>query len=168
MLQKSRHITYVGARGAAPRSTQRGVVLLATLMLLLLVTIVTYDVMETSALEARMSVAREGKEVSFQAAESIIDQAKNDQPLLISAYLADLAGSTWPQESFTFANDSGLTGTVEVRYRAEISALGNDLVIGNPGLRSLHFELEAETGRGDDRLDSRHVQGIRRFAPKLP
>jgi hypothetical protein len=137
------------------------------LMLLLLTTIIGYQVMETSSLEARMAVAREGKEVSFQGAESIIDQAKNNETLLITAFVAGLNSGTWPLQTYTYTGDAGLTGNVEVRYIDEIATLGNDLVIGNPGLRSLHFELRALSGRVDDRLDSRHIQGIKRFAPKL-
>ena len=114
-----------------------------------------------------MAVAREGKEISFQTAESIIDQSKNDEALLVSAFVAALASTAWPQQSYSFANDTDLGGDVEVRYIDEVPTLGNDLVIGNPGLRSLHFELRADTGRLDDRFDSSHIQGIKRFAPKL-
>lgn len=150
------------------RGRQDGVVLLVVLMLLLLTTIVGYQVMETSSLEARMAVARQGKEVSFQAAESIIDQSKNDQTLLVSAFVAGLNNSTWPESTaFTFVDDADLAGRAEVRYIDEVATLGNDLVIGNPGLRSLHFEIRAESGRVDDRFNSQHIQGIKRFAPKL-
>ena len=151
----------VGAR-------EQGAALLVVLLLLVLVTIVSYDAMETSSLEARMAVAREGKEISFQAAEAIIDQAKNDPTLLEGAYAAQLSGGSWPTSSYSFADAPGLSGNAEVRYRAEIASLGNDIVIGNPGLRSVHFEVRASASRGDDRLDSEHIQGIRRFAPKLP
>lgn len=157
-----------GARLGRPRR-QQGVVLLVVLILLLLTTIVGYQVMETSTLEARMAVAREGKELSFQAAESVIDQAKNDEGILITAFVAGLAPGfpTWPQEPDYLPLPGDLTGSVEVRYIDEIPTLGNDLVIGNPGLRSLHFELRSAARRNDDRFDSEHIQGIKRFAPKL-
>ena len=146
---------------------QEGVVLLVVLMLLLLTTIVGYQVMETSSLEARMAVAREGKEISFQSAESIIDQAKNDESLLVTAFVASISGGAWPEQSYSFTGDAELNGNAEIRYIAEIATLGNDIVIGNPGLRSLHFEIRADAGRTDDRFDSQHIQGIKRFAPKL-
>lgn len=153
-------------RSIAP-ARQDGVVLLVVLILLLLTTIVGYQVMETSSLEARMAVAREGKEISFQAAESIIDQAKNNEALLVTAYVASLNGTSWPEQAYIFDGDAALNGNVEIRYIDDIDTLGNDIVIGNPGLRSLHFELRADTGRTDDRFDSQHIQGIKRFAPKL-
>ncbi|MFK7831563.1 MAG: PilX N-terminal domain-containing pilus assembly protein [Congregibacter sp.] len=152
------------------QSRQSGVVLLVVLILLLLTTIVGYQVMETSSLESRMAVSREGKEVSFQAAESIIDQAKNNEAVLVDAFAAGLTGATWPDETYSFTGDTTLAGNVQVRYIDEIATLGNDLVIGNPGLRSLHFELRADTRRTDDpngRFDALHIQGIKRFAPKL-
>ncbi|GEM_PF-2614344 len=153
---------------------QQGVVLVVVLILLLLTTIVSYQVMETSSLEARMAVAREGKELSFQAAESSIEQAKNNEARLVEAFVAALNGPSdpnWPTQNYTFntdlASNADLAGEVQFRYIDEIPTLGNDLVIGNPGLRSLHFELRADTGRTNDRFDSTHIQGIKRFAPKL-
>lgn len=168
MRRRSEVRQRLSALAGVAGSRERGAVLLVSLILLLLISLVTYDAMETSTMEAKMAAAREGKEVSFQAAESIIDQTKNDSDVLVNAYIADLAGTAWPTQAFSFTSDAGLAGNVEVRYRAEIAALGNDIVIGNPGLRSLHFELRAATGRADDRFDSLHIQGVRRFAPKLP
>ena len=153
-------------RCCASRS-QRGVVLPLVLVLLLLTTIVGYQVMETSALEARMAVAREAKELSFQAAEAAIEQARNNEAGLAEAFAAARSApgdSAWPVHNYVF--DEDLSGRVEFRYIGEIPALGSDLVIGNPGLRSLHFELRASTARSDERFDSEHIQGIKRLAPR--
>ena len=153
-------------RFRASRS-QHGVVLPLVLVLLLLTTIVGYQVMETSSLEARMAVAREGKELSFQAAEAAIEQARNNEAALAEAFAAARSAPgdrAWPVRSYTF--DESLRGRVEFRYIGEIPALGSDLVIGNPGLRSLHFELRADTARGDERFDSEHIQGVKRLAPR--
>ena len=157
------------------RARERGVVLLVVLVLLLLTTIIGFSVMETSSLEAKMAVAREGREVSFQAAESALDQARNDQAFLVNAFVAGLDGALqdpnsvpWPEQAYSFDGDATLAGAVETRYVDEIPALGNDIVIDNPGLRSLHFELRAEVTRANEKFDSLHVQGIKRFAPKLP
>ena len=154
--------------GASPPRAQDGVVLPLVLVLLLLTTIVGYQVMETSSLEARMAVAREGKELSFQAAEAAIEQARHNEARLLEAFVAARsapANPDWPVQNYTF--DGDLTGRVEFRYIGEIPALGNDLVIGSPGLRSLHFELRAHTARRDQRFDSTHIQGVKRFAPRL-
>lgn len=160
---------------ARPPREQRGVVLLVVLILLLLTTVISFVVMETSSLESRMAVAREGREVSFQAAESALNQARSDQAFLVNAFVAGLNGALidpnsvpWPTRSYSYGADAALNGNVETRYVDEIPALGNDIVIGNPGLRSLHFELRAAIQRGDEKYDSNHIQGIKRFAPKLP
>ena len=153
-------------RFRASRS-QHGVVLPLVLVLLLLTTIVGYQVMETSSLEARMAVAREGKELSFQAAEAAIEQARNNEAALAEAFAAARSAPgdrAWPVHNYTF--DESLRGRVEFRYIGEIPALGSDLVIGNPGLRSLHFELRADTARSDERFDSEHIQGVKRLAPR--
>ena len=148
------------SRSSVSVGKQEGVVLVVVLVLLLLTTIVGYQVMETSSLEARMAVAREGKEISFQTAESIIDQSKNDEALLVSAFVAALAGSAWPQQNYSFANDVDLGGDVEVRYIDEVPTLGNDLVIGNPGLRSLLAKGFAP-GPRDQRSRCRGSQFVR-------
>ncbi len=127
-----------------------------------------------------MAASREAKEVSFQAAESIIDVAKNNQAALVDAFVIGLEGTgNWPcEDNYAFTGDAEMKGRVEYRYLAEISALGNDLVIGNPGLRSLHFELRSEAARtggnydcnasdSQARFDSMHMQGVKRFAPRL-
>ena len=50
---------------------QRGMVLLGSLILLLVITIIGFSVMETSNLEARMATARELKEIAFQTSEAV-------------------------------------------------------------------------------------------------
>ena len=118
-----------------------------------------------------MAVAREGKEISFQSAEAVLDRSKNNQALLIDAYSASEFGGGAPSpQAVSFDTDAALGGSIGARYIGEIPALGNDLVIGKPGLRSLHFELEAEVRRSNDvfdRFESNHTQGIKRFAPKI-
>lgn len=161
---------------------QTGVVMLVVMLLLLLTSLVVFSVMQTSDLEAKMSVARLGREISFQAAESAIDQAKNDQSGLVAAYVAGLDPNSPAQiDTYTFDGDADLVANVETSYVDEIPALGNDIVIGSPGLRSLHFDLLSEVRRDDDgtddalhatdddnRFDIILRQGIKRFAPKLP
>ncbi|MEO0436025.1 MAG: PilX N-terminal domain-containing pilus assembly protein [Pseudomonadota bacterium] len=163
-------------RAQAPRAGQQGVVLLVVLVLLLLTTIVGFQVMETSSLETRMAVARQGQEVTFQAMESVIDQAKNDQDLLVQAFASSLASPNDPNavtQDYNFTGDTQLQGDASLFYVDEIATLGNDLVIGNAGLRSLHFEIRAEGGRQvsagslqNNRFDALHLQGMKRFAPK--
>ncbi len=154
----------------APRY-QDGAVLLVVLLLLLLTTIVGYQVMETSSLEARMAVAREGKELSFQAVESIIAETKNDAGLLSQAYInglvneaaGDPATAASPATPIDFPGD--LEGNVDVFYREAMLPKGYAATIGANTLRSIRFELRATVGRGDRRFDSEHIQGIKRLTP---
>lgn len=152
-----------------PTHRQRGVVLLVVLLFLLLTTIVGFSAMQTSGLEAKMAAARLGREVSFQAAESALDQVKNDQAALVAAFIAGQNPASPPTVNYSYSADADLAGVVETRYVDEIPALGNDIVIGSSGLRSLHFDLRATVRRAnDEKFDSIHRQGIKRFAPKLP
>ena len=156
-----------------PGAHERGVVMLVVLILLLLVTIVGFSVMEISSSQVKMAVNREGREVSFQGAESAIETVTDDEQQFRDAYnagrgkLDDPGSIAWPTVEVSYDADSDLSLSVETRYTGDIPALGNDLVIGSPGLRSLHFELRASAARDAEKFDSIHVQGISRFAPRL-
>ncbi|MDP4789715.1 MAG: PilX N-terminal domain-containing pilus assembly protein, partial [Haliea sp.] len=66
-----------------PGAHERGVVMLVVLILLLLVTIVGFSVMEISSSQVKMAVNREGREVSFQGAESAIETVADDEQQLV-------------------------------------------------------------------------------------
>ena len=157
-----------------PGAHERGVVMLVVLILLLLVTIVGFSVMEISSSQVKMAVNREGREVSFQGAESAIETVADDEQQLVDAFVAGLGkltsddpdSITWPTVEVSYDADSDLSLSVETRYIGDIPPLGNDLVLGK-GLRSLHFELRASAARDAEKFDSIHVQGISRFAPRL-
>jgi len=143
---------------------QRGVVLILSLMLLLATTIIGFSVMETSNLEAKMAAAKQGKETSFQAAESIIEIGLDDQPYIASARQADLAGSAWPTDSHSFTYDSGLSGGSEMEYRTSSIAYGEDWA---RGLKNEHFQMRATVTRAGSPFDSEHVQGFKVKSPTL-
>ncbi len=125
-----------------------------------------------------MAANRLGTEVSFQAAESMIDQIKNNQAALAAAFVAGLdPNAPLHQEDYdAFNGDTSLSVSMTIRYAGEVTALGNDIVIGSSGLRSLHFDLLSEVRRDVDTditednsiFDTVHRQGIKRFAPRLP
>lgn len=146
---------------------QEGVVLLVVLLLLLLTTVVGFQTLETSSLESRMAVAREGKEISFQAAESIIDNNKNDIGLASDAYFAELDGTPQPTRAFgPVLGDAALDGSLDARFVTEFIPVGEEIgtQIG------LLYELRVRAGRVADveeRFDSVHTQGLARLAPNL-
>lgn len=154
---------------------EQGVVMLVVLVLLLLTTTLSFSVMEISSAQVKTATTREGREISFQGAESAIETVVNDDQELVRAFIAGLgkansedpASIGWPAVQMTYDADTELSLSVETRYAGDIPVLGNDLVIGSPGLRSLHFELRASATRDNEKFDSIHVQGIRRLAPRL-
>lgn len=147
-----------------PPGKQRGVVLILSLLLLLATTIIGFSVMETSNLEAKMAAAKQGKETSFQAAESIIEIGLDDQPYIASARQADLAGSAWPTNSHSFSYDYGLSGGSEMEYRTSSLSYGEDWA---RGLKNEHFQLTVTVSRAGSPFDSEHVQGFKVKSPSL-
>lgn len=146
---------------------QNGAVLLVVLLLLLLTTIVGYQAMETSSLETRMAVAREGKELSFQAVESMIAELKNDGDLLSQAYINALVGGGAASLAAPMDLPGGLEGDADVHFRDAMLPKGYAATIGANTLRSIRFELRARVGldNDEDRFDSEHIQGIKRLTP---
>ncbi|MEM1190598.1 MAG: PilX N-terminal domain-containing pilus assembly protein [Pseudomonadota bacterium] len=144
---------------------QQGAVLLVVLLLLLLTTIVGYQAMETSSLETRMAVAREGKELSFQAVESMIAELKNDAGLLSQAYINALVGGGAASLATPMDFPGDLSGNVDVHFREAMLPKGYAATIGANTLRSIRFELRARVERTDDRFNSEHIQGIKRLTP---
>ncbi|MFV0478308.1 MAG: hypothetical protein ACK5ME_10795 [Parahaliea sp.] len=157
---------------------QSGVVLLAVLLLLLLSSLIIFSVMETSELEVKMVAAAQGRQLSFQGAESAIDWAKDDGNNLINAFINALDPNAPAFEVAYAQTDSNLRSSVQTRYQGEVIALGSSIELGSPGLRNLHFGLTSTVRRDDDAVDdddhvdddsrfaATHRQGIKRYAPK--
>lgn len=145
-------------------SRQRGVVLLVSLILLLLTTFIGYSIMETSSLEARMAAMKEGQLISFQAAESIIEQVLETDTMVLDARTAHLAGATPPTGTYSFTHDPDITGSSSMRYVQSAAAYGEDW---ETGFKNQYFELDSRAERTGNRFQSHHVQGVRVLAPSL-
>lgn len=143
------------------KTKQRGAVLLVSLLLLLVTTFVGFSAMETSNLEAKMATSRELKELTFQAAETVIERTLLNQALIRSTYTVGLSGGTWPTHSESFSHDTDLTGDVEVRYAGLAASEGDSIVEGSGGFRKFNYEIEATAGRANTNITSTHTQGIR-------
>jgi len=153
---------------------QRGMVLLASLILLLVITVVGFSVMETSNMEVKMATAKEMKEISFQAAEAIAEVATGDIDYLGEALAADLAGSAWPTRSnYSFSGyDVGtrqlnVTGSSEMRYITNASTIGYSVRKGSSGLETYYYEAGARTNMVDSNINNVHIQGVYIEAPRV-
>lgn len=152
---------------------ERGAVLLVSLLILLLVTIVGFATMETSNLEVKMSTAREMKEISFQTAESIIEEASSDYDYLGSAYTAylkDPNNPIWPSKTdhALVGYDTGYReldagGSSKVEFLADLCPLDTSC----SQVDTFYYEVEATSSLSNENISNTHVQGVYIVAPPL-
>lgn len=159
------------------QSKQDGAVLIVSLLILLLVTIVGFASMETSNLEAKMATSREMKEIAFQTAESIIEEATSDLDYLGRAYteyLKDPNAPSWPTDTThkLTGYDVGYRklsagGGSEMRYLTNASTAGYSMRKGAAGLDTYFYEAESTSSMSDSNISNTHVQGVFVEAPRV-
>ena len=152
-----------------PAQPQSGIVLAAVLILLLLMTVVTFAAMESSSLGYRTIASMEERERSFQIAESLLASALKDPSVLAAASISpDGIHSLSVPEAEVDGLEAGATMTSRVRFRAFANASGHDAVIGSTTARAAHFVFDAQTRRANHRFPSHHRQGAWRLTPSVP
>lgn len=168
-------MTFNGNNMPASRGRQQGAVLLVSLLVLLLITIVSFAVMETSTLEAKMATATEQKAITFQMAEAAITEATDNLTLLGNAYgawLADESSPSWPTDSHAITGYDGGPRTVsaaatsETRFIGSASTIGYSVRKGSAGLETFYYEAEARSTISNADISNVHVQGVYAEAPR--
>ncbi len=146
---------------------QRGAVLIVALIMLLVTTFVGFSTMETSSLEAKMATARELKELTFQTAETSIERALDDEPLISDAFVAGLSNAAWPTKDFSF-DDAKLSGSVQVAYLGDFITPGFSAKKGDSGssMATIYYTIAATAGRTNTNVQSQHTQGFYILQPK--
>ena len=156
---------------------ERGAVLLVSLLMLLLVTLVGFATMETSNLEMKMSTAREMKEIAFQTAESILEEASSDYDYLgaaYTAYLRDPNSPVWPKRSGyemtgydTGARKLEAGGASKMEFLTNTATAGYSIRKGAAGLDTYYYEVQATSELSDANISNTHMQGVFVEAPRL-
>lgn len=154
---------------------QQGAVLLVSLLVLLLITIVSFAAMETSTLEAKMATASEQKAITFQMAEAAITEATDNLDLLGDAYnawLVDETTPTWPTANHAIAGyDDGTRNVAavaasETRFIGSASTIGYSVRKGSAGLETFYYEAEARANISNADISNVHIQGVYAEAPR--
>jgi|GEM_PF-1790607 len=116
------YVPVINRRYMAPQKSQRGVVLVVTLVMLLLVTVIVFSAMRTSALDLRIAMTAEMKTSALQAAESALVRTAEST----ANFGAPLPGAAPAVRSYTFPIDAdkSIVVTTQVRY-VEATALNS-------------------------------------------
>ena len=159
---------------------ESGVVLLVSLLLLLLITIVGFSMMDTSNLEVKMASTKELKAISFQTAESILDESLTEPGAIdllgrsLNAFFADPNNPTWPTEdNYTYTGydigdrDVDARGDSETRFLGTASTIGYSIRKGSSGIETYYYEVEANGLTANPNISSNHFQGVFVEAPRV-
>lgn len=150
------------------RNRQRGAVLVVALMLLLVTTFIGFSSMETSNLESKMATTRELKELTFQTAESVIEQSLDNIAFIAQAYAVSVQGGTnWPTQEYDFDYDTSLAGTSEVSFVGNDSTEGYTVRKGASGIATYYYEVRSTASRTGTNISSTHIQGVYVEGPSL-
>lgn len=118
----------VCASQAAPaaRAQQRGIVLLVTLMVLLIVSLLVASAIKTAGLEETMALNAQIQNQTFQAAEGALSEVVRSEAAIVSAILAG-GTTTASAASLSLGSETQLQ---RLKAESEIEYLGESICIG--------------------------------------
>ncbi|NOY63549.1 MAG: hypothetical protein GXP10_10460 [Gammaproteobacteria bacterium] len=148
-------------RRSIGQATQRGAVLIVSLVMLLITTMLGVTAISSSRMGEKMAANAMNRNVTFQAAESAIENAVADTNNLLQAISAGDAGVNDTLD----INSSDVAATSNTRYQGAGLAVGFSLAADSSGFSAYRFEI---TGTGAiSALNAQTVsaQGISRIGP---
>jgi hypothetical protein len=141
---------------------QSGIALFATLIILLVITVLATSSISVTSLEQTMATNIQAESMAFQASESAINAAMTNDALLLQAI--DSAPGSWPTSSIDL-NDPKVTSVAEVRHMGTGNASGFSIGLESGMFGAFRFEI---IGRGTVdaiNVQSESTQGAYKIAP---
>lgn len=140
---------------------QRGAVLLVSMIMLLVLTLIGVSAMSTATIEEKMAANAQQKAITFQAAESAIDDTIDDTALLSTAI-----SSASPVSSSVSLGFTGVTATSMTELLGQAPAPGYSLGSGSQTqFVAYSFEVVGTGTLIGTSLTTDAEQGIIRIAP---
>jgi hypothetical protein len=141
---------------------QNGVALFATLIILLVVTVMATSSIGVTSLEQTMATNAQAENMAFQASESAVNSAIANDALLLQA--VDAAPGSWPTLTVDLGNAS-VVSTAEVRHRGTGIVSGFSMGLESGMFGAFRFEIEGTGTVGASNIQAGTTQGVYRVAP---
>lgn len=138
-------------------NTQRGMVLVISLLMLLVLTLLGLGSMGSATMEGRMASNLQSQTIAFQAAESAIANAVQDNLMRIDAMDSDQT------ETYTLVD--GVTSTATVRYIGTGIPNGFSLKMGGGGFISHEFDTQGLGTADNLAAQATHTLGVAQIGP---
>ncbi|WP_207063344.1 PilX N-terminal domain-containing pilus assembly protein [Motiliproteus sp. SC1-56] len=115
---------------------ERGMVLVVCLLVILMVTLIAATATRTSTFEEKMAANAQTYNRTFQAAESAVEVAINNDNLMFEA-IDDVSTATSSQQSVPIG-DSGVTASAQIEFKGEGIAPGNSIGSASTYMYEIH------------------------------
>jgi hypothetical protein len=141
---------------------QSGVALFATLIILLVITVLATSSIGVTSLEQTMAVNAQAENMAFQASESAINAAMADDSLLQQAI--NSSPGNWPTLGVDL-NDGSVTSIAEVKHMGTGSASGFSIGLEAGTFGAFRFEIVGTGAVNAVNVQSEVTQGMYKIAP---
>lgn len=151
--------------GSGPKS-ERGAVLIISLVVLLVVTLLGVGALETAVFQERMAANSQNKNVAFQDTASLLEDVLRDDNILGGSatvlHDAVVRGVGEPSDASDYDADDPVAAEYVVTYMGENSPFvreGQETSLSSP-IPQRRFELRMTTENGNTQAGTSHVQGF--------
>jgi type IV pilus assembly protein PilX len=144
------------------RNNQQGSILLVSMVILLVVTLIAVDSLNTATLQAKMVNNEALRELAFQESESTIEQALDDASNFSQATASRALPIHPSYDLTTWAHSSHATIDTKIRYLNHKAPLGSSMELDSSGSALVFFNLEirGETTLANSNVDVTVGQGF--------
>lgn len=141
---------------------QNGVALFATMIILFVITIMATSSIGVTSLEQTMAMNAQAENMAFQASESAINAALDNDAVLLQAI--NSSPGNWPTLDVDL-NDTNITSTAEVKHMGTSYASGFSIGLESGMFGAYRFEVVGTGSVGAINVQSETTQGVYKIAP---
>jgi|TARA_Y100000310_G_scaffold173047_1_gene173165 type IV pilus assembly protein PilX len=141
---------------------QNGAALFAALIILLVITVMATSSISVTSLEQTMALNTQAENMAFQASESAINAAVDDDSLLQQA--VNSSPGNWPVLNVDL-NDPNISSSAEIRHMGTGNASGFSLGLESGMFGAYRFEIVGNGTVGSINIQSETTQGLYKIAP---
>ena len=141
---------------------QNGVALFATLIILLVVTVMATSSIGVTSLEQTMAVNAQAENMAFQASESVINKAMADESVLLTAIVL---APVWQTVPGLDGEDGPVTSSAAVKHMGTGFVSGFSLGLESGMFGAYRFEIVGTGTVGSTNIQVGTTQGVYKVAP---
>jgi type IV pilus assembly protein PilX len=141
---------------------QSGAVLMISLVVLVVLTVISLSALDSSVLEEKMSANSMNKQITFQAVESVVNDAIRDTDILSSA----ITSGNSVQHTVTMTN-TAIVASADITYQGEGIPVGFSLGQNGGSYVAYKFDATGTATIAASAAQTATSQGVSVVGPKM-